>query len=703
MHVSHPLIFDATVEGREYQRSISRAAKDRNTLVVLPTALGKTIISALVVADLLHDYSDKRVLVMAPTRPLCVQHMASFHKVLRLPEEDFVILTGKTPADFREVTWNGKSRLVFATPEVVRNDLLAKRMDLSGFGLLVFDECHRSVKEYAYTEIANQYAKVSGYPLILGMTASPGSDVEKVKMVCESLSIEHVEYRTDEDPDVRPYIHPITVEWKTVDLPPAYQPIIRLLKGMLDERVRWLRARGYLKGQFINVTRTQLIELGVELRYSAELSIEEERGPIYGVIARQASALTLYHMLELLETQGAYTLKAFMERIEGDEKRSRSALLKEPAYAEVYRLLGGERIVDHPKVGALALVTGQQITANPDSRMLVFTQYRDTATHLVEALNSVKGVRAERFVGQATKLGDPGLTQEKQASLIRDLRRGYLNTLVATSIAEEGLDIPEVDLVVFYEPVPSEIRHIQRRGRTGRKTAGKVVILVANGTSDTFYVQASARRVEKMREIAADLNRLLKPVLRTKERPPPAPMTADEMAKLLPKRPAGEKEGEREEVLISLKTEKEGAEEIRRGMVRAAKQVYLRILEVGYAGVSDEELYRELEEEGYPRSIVKLALDRLAKAKHIASSRGVSAVPARSIPGTRRMEIEIEKLVSGHAVAWIDGKWRAKLLPENYEGPRELIKKGSRFEALCSLYDESGVLCVNVRQVVRRA
>ncbi|HVC27800.1 MAG TPA: DEAD/DEAH box helicase [Nitrososphaerales archaeon] len=703
MHVSHPLIFDATVEDREYQRSISRAAKDRNTLVVLPTALGKTIISALVVADLLHDYRGKRVLVMAPTRPLCVQHMSSFRKVMRLPEEDFVVLTGKTPADFREVTWNGRSRLVFATPEVVRNDLLAKRVDLTGFGLLVFDECHRSVKEYAYTEIASQYAKTSDYPLILGMTASPGSDVEKVRAVCESLSIEHVEYRSDEDPDVRPYIHPISVEWKTVDLPPAYQPIVRLLRDMLDERVRWLRARGHLKGQFVSVTRTQLIELGVELRYSAELTMEEERGPIYGVIARQASALTLYHMLELLETQGAHTLRAFMERMEGDEKRSRSALLNEPAYAEVSRLLGGERIVDHPKVGALALVTGQQIAANPGSRMLVFTQYRDTATHLVEALNSVKGVRAERFVGQATKLGDPGLTQEKQASLIRDLRKGYLNTLVATSIAEEGLDIPEVDLVVFYEPVPSEIRHIQRRGRTGRKTAGKVVILVANGTSDAFYVQASARRVEKMREIAGDLNRLLKPVLRTKERPPPMPMTADEMTKLLPQRPAGEKEGEREDVLASLKTEREGAEEIRRGMVRAAKLVYLRILEVGYTGVSDEELYRELEEEGYPRGIVKLALDRLAKAKHIASSRGVSAVPARSIPGTRRMEIEIEKLVSGHAVAWIDGKWRAKLLPENYEGPRELIKKGSRFEALCSLYDESGVLCVTVRQVVRRA
>ena len=148
--------------------------------------------------------------------------------------------------------------MVFATPQVVRNDLLAKRMTLSGFGLLVFDECHRSVKEYAYTEIASQYAKSSDYPLILGMTASPGSEMERVRNVCESLFIEHVEYRNDEDPDVRPYVQPITMESKTVDLPPGYQPIRELLKGMLDERVRWLKSRGHLKGVFAGVSRRQL-------------------------------------------------------------------------------------------------------------------------------------------------------------------------------------------------------------------------------------------------------------------------------------------------------------------------------------------------------------------------------------------------------------------------------------------------------------
>jgi ERCC4-related helicase len=215
-YVFHPLLYQETIEDREYQRMISEASKNRNSLVVLPTALGKTVISALVAVDVLYNYRDMRVLVMAPTRPLCMQHMETFRGVMRLPEDDFVLLTGKTQAAFREAVWNGKSRMVFATPQVVRNDLLAKRMNLNGFGLLVFDECHRSVKEYAYTEIASQYAKTSKYPLILGMTASPGSDIERVRNVCESLFIEHVEYRNDEDRDVSPYVQPITVEWKTV-------------------------------------------------------------------------------------------------------------------------------------------------------------------------------------------------------------------------------------------------------------------------------------------------------------------------------------------------------------------------------------------------------------------------------------------------------------------------------------------------------
>jgi len=725
-YVSHPLIYEGVVEDREYQRAISDAARDRNTLVVLPTALGKTVISALVAARSLYGDREGRALVMAPTRPLCEQHMATFRGMMRLPEDDFVLLTGKTEASLREVVWSGRSRVVFATPEVVRNDLLAKRMTLGGFCLLVFDECHRSVKEYAYTEIADQYARSSAYPLILGMTASPGSEVERVRNVCESLFIEHVEHRTEEDPDVRPYVQPIAVEAVTVDLPQEYEPAREVLRGMLDERVRWLRSRGYLRGPYAGgVSRRQLVELGTELRYSAEMSIEEERGPIYAVISRQASALTAFHMVELLETQGAHTLSAFVERMEDDgaseggerNKKGRSGLANDAGLVALRGLLleGRGVLVEHPKVGALGALLREQFGTNPGSRVLVFTQYRDTATHLVQELNRVPGVRAERFVGQSSKAHDRGLTQDEQSTIIRDLRKGYLNTLVATSIAEEGLDIPQVDLVVFYEPVPSEIRYIQRRGRTGRRTAGRAVILAARGTSDAIYLQASQDRVERMKEIALRLNSVLKPVLRVRSRPGSTPLSPEELADIYARaspRP--------ESVDSSAGLRARADADVRRLVSRAERALYLRILERGTAGIDNDALYSEVEEEyGFPREVLRAALDRLLRARHIASpgdlSRGAagsprplspsplrrSSIPDREIPGTSTMTIEVERVASGQATVLVDGELRARLLPENYAGPRELMRKGRSFDALCSLYREEGALCVNVRRVLR--
>ena len=83
----------------------------------------------------------------------------------------------------------------------------------------------------------------------------------------------------------------------------------------------------------------------------------------------------------------------------------------------------------------------------------------------------------------------------------------YVVRIVATSIGEEGLDIPQVDLVVFYEPVPSEIRTIQRRGRTGRSAAGRVVMLVTKDTRDEAYFYSARRKERKMHQ---ELDRLRK-------------------------------------------------------------------------------------------------------------------------------------------------------------------------------------------------
>ena len=139
-------------------------------------------------------------------------------------------------------------------------------------------------------------------------------------------------------------------------------------------------------------------------------------------------------------------------------------------------------------------------------------------------------------MGQPKRELDIGMSQEEQSGVLESFRNGEFDVLVATSIAEEGLDIPEVDLVVFYEPIPSEIRYIQRRGRTGRKSSGCVIILAAKDTIDERYLYASKRRMEKMKQILSSLNATLKPIQRTNILA--NPMTADEVSSLDSKRNA---------------------------------------------------------------------------------------------------------------------------------------------------------------------
>ena len=112
-----------------------------------------------------------------------------------------------------------------------------------------------------------------------------------------------------------------------------------------------------------------------------------------------------------------------------------------------------------------------QLAAFPDSRIIIFATYRDTVQLLVDHL-ALNGIVSERFVGQATKDTEKGLSQKKQIAALTRFREGEFRVLVATSVGEEGLDVPSTDLVIFYEAVPSEIRSIQRKGRTGRSGAG---------------------------------------------------------------------------------------------------------------------------------------------------------------------------------------------------------------------------------------
>ncbi|KXA99874.1 hypothetical protein AKJ42_02350, partial [candidate division MSBL1 archaeon SCGC-AAA261C02] len=505
----NPLVRKDVVEEREFQTNIAEKAIRENTIVVLPTAMGKTIIAALTASHFLYNYWDRKVLMMAPTKPLVLQHRDTFLRVLKLRPKDVQVLTGESDPDYRLHAWEGDARVYFATPQVVRNDS-ELGMKLEDFSLLIFDECHRARKKYAYTDVSDSYVRDSPYPMILGLTASPGADEETIQAVCKSLRAERVEARTEDDPDIEPYVNEVKVERRFVKLPKSHEKIREKLRGMLEWRLEKLRNAGAIDKDPKYVYKGDLIEAGRDIRYRMQLTqLDVETAPLRGYLVTWSSALTVWHALDLLESQGPHALKKFLKRISRESKKSYNFVTSEMEKRGVMSEL--ESLGVHPKVEAAKGAVLEKLDEDHSAKAIVFTQYRDTASHLASEFRKL-GIPTNRFVGQADKEGDEGLSQDEQDELLDRLRRGDLKVLVATSVGEEGLDVPSVDLVVFYEPVPSGVRYIQRKGRTGRKTRGEAVILATEDTHDMAYLRVSERKKEKMKRIVRRMNTELEPL-----------------------------------------------------------------------------------------------------------------------------------------------------------------------------------------------
>ncbi len=493
MFVDHPLIRRGSVEDRDYQRNIANSCLKRSTLVVLPTGMGKTVIAARVIAEVLHSRGG-RVLLLAPTKPLVEQHAATLRDVLVVAPERIALFTGEVAApEDREILWR-ESKIVVSTPQVVRNDVKQGRVSLEGVSLIVFDEAHRSVGNYAYVDVAATY-KDNPAGLVLGMTASPGNESETILEVCGNLGIEGVEIRTEDDPDVVSYVHDIDVERIVVEPPEAAQEIRAQLKKVLDEQIERLKACGFLQ-EIDRPTTRDLLAAGQLIR--ARLDSGERQGPVFTAATAQAVAMKANHGIELAETQGMEALRSYLDRTEAEaNSRADRQFLTRPEVVKA-RQLASESKTEHPKVRKVLWTVRDQFLKKPDSRVIVFTHYRDMAEQVSRELATLPGIRPARFVGQATRGDDVGLKQREQVDMIERFKAGDHNVLVCTAVGEEGLDIPATDLVVFYEPIPSEIRTIQRRGRTGRTRAGRVVMLVTRGTRDEAYLYSSRRKERRM-------------------------------------------------------------------------------------------------------------------------------------------------------------------------------------------------------------
>ena len=515
-YIEHPFIRKDSIEARLYQQLLAGdVLKKGNTMIVAPTALGKTIVAVLVASDRLEKVKNSKILILSPSKPLAIQHESSFKEFLTVP---CTSITGAVKTDERVKRWE-ESQVISATPQTVESDLLNGRYSLKDVSLIVFDECHHAVGSYSYVYLASRYVKESKFNLVLGLTASPGSDKSKIKEVCENLFIQNIVVKSEDDDDVRPYFNPVKIDWVKVKMSEELEKIKESVNKALKIRLKGLKNMGVIKT--VSVSKVDILKARgrVQNRIGRSANPPKE---CFQAISVLSAVINIQHSLELIETQGVSTFNKYISRLRKKKTKAAKSLLLDDNFGRAVRLaFDAERNGwEHPKLRKLTNILKKELSVDSkqtklqstryvknidenSSKIIVFTQYRDTLEMIHDKLEK-EGIKSANFFGQAAKDGEKGLTQKEQKNIIKSFKKGEFDVLISTSVAEEGIDIPAVDLVILYEPVPSEVRMIQRRGRTGRKRTGRVKVLITEGTRDEGYYWSSIRKEDRMRHQLID-------------------------------------------------------------------------------------------------------------------------------------------------------------------------------------------------------
>ncbi|KAL6715802.1 3'-5' DNA helicase [Lecanora helva] len=507
---------------RDYQYSIVARGLYHNMLVALPTGLGKTFIAATIMLNWFRWTMDAQIVFVAPTKPLVSQQVKACFDIAGIPRSTTTVLTGSIPPGLRAEEWQTK-RVFFMTPQTIINDLKTGICDPKKLVLLVVDEAHRATGGYAYVEVVKFLRRFNSSFRVLALTATPGSSVESVQEVIDGLGISRVEIRTEESLDIRQYVHPRkidTILFENTDemamimdlFSRALQPVLDKLNGM---NAYWARDPMTLTPFGCNQARQRW--MSSDAGSKASWGIKGMVNTIFSLLA------SLAHGIELLKFHGIgpfyHKVLAFRDEVYASGKKGGRYATQisesEPFQTLMSRVqlwINAPDFIGHPKLEYLQSVVmnhfldageGREASDPASTKIMVFAHYRDSAEEIARVLSrNDPMVRPHVFVGQATSKGSEGMDQKKQLDIIKKFQSGIYNTLVATSIGEEGLDIGEVDLIVCYDASASPIRMLQRMGRTGRKRAGNIVVTLMKGKEENNFIKAKDNYEKMQAEIA---------------------------------------------------------------------------------------------------------------------------------------------------------------------------------------------------------
>ncbi|EPQ60917.1 P-loop containing nucleoside triphosphate hydrolase protein [Gloeophyllum trabeum ATCC 11539] len=523
---------------RDYQFNIVRNSLFENTLVALPTGLGKTFIAGVVMLNFYRWFPEGKVVFVAPTKPLVSQQIEACHKTCGIPGTDAAELTGAVATHIRARHW-GQKRVFYMTPQTFMSDLATERCDPMDIILLVIDEAHKGTGDYAYAQVMRYMMAKNPHFRVLALTATPGGKPEVVQDIVRALHISKIEIRDENSIDLQGYMHKKITEQHKIVMNEDIVKIRNLLAKLMDGKMGKLRQAGLLRGSPDPVMLQPFsCNLGMQdIQKRPDRQSLTWAYPALKVLGQLARAMGY-----LLECSISMCYKCLQEISGGSNqetgkqassKQAQSSLQKDRVFQELMHEMEKQYnrgLAVHPKMEKLkALLIEHFVKATEEpaddqdgpsqTRAMVFVTYRECVDEVVEWLNQESPmITATKFVGQgADKQGNKGFGQKEQLEVIRKFKAGEFNVLVATSVGEEGLDIGELDMVICYDAQSTPIRMLQRIGRTGRKRDGYIHVLVAENREEANWAKAKTKYQEVQQSIVrgedlqlySDVERLL--------------------------------------------------------------------------------------------------------------------------------------------------------------------------------------------------
>lgn len=476
-----------------------------NTAFIADTGTGKTIVSFLI-SLFLHKNEAKRTLFLVPQVVLAGQHNTLLGDVAKEHTPSSQVITGATKHKNRD--WKNPS-IIFATPQTFFKECSKGVTKVDDFHFAIFDEFHRGQGKYDYVPIANLFKK-NDIP-ILPLSASPGGNEKKITKVKNTFGIKHWVRGTVTMPEKEENV-------LIVKLDGVLENIDRHFLSMFRSAENQLIALGLLKNRFFQgenqmemfaipkiETKPQIplslkkLDSIKEAAFNLPMRKRYEALSVYGIYMK------LHHAYTTCMTEGYETFLSYIKKLKekdreeqienGKEKRTTThRFLTHPKMEMVIRLAEENRDY-HPKVQRLISL----IKFFTNRKGLIFVGEKETGLYLNKRISKL-GVSTDVL------FGGRGKSIKHQNHVISSLMDNTLDFAVSTSVVKEGLNIPEMDVVIHYSLSKTGIELIQGNGRIGRTYPGKTYFLVLDHFLDRSMHWSTKQQIQTMNRVVGSSN-----------------------------------------------------------------------------------------------------------------------------------------------------------------------------------------------------